>query len=340
VVIDPDARLDDFVDAVLGSCLEHLLANHEAARSSDDPEGVHQLRVAARRTRSILRTLRPFVAPAPTRQLRDALRWIGGALGPARDRDVFCVETLPEIRAALPGAAGLRRLAWEAELRRLAARRAARAAIDSERFAQGLLLLDRYVRGAEWRLDLDARRARRIRRPARKIGVRLLDGLFGDVRLLDRPFGQLTGAELHRLRIRTKRLRYASEIFVPLYAPPGPTSPPDGQQTKKEGRGRGKGKHEGGRKEPDRSRKARKDPGRRFSRRVRRLQDVLGRLNDGRVADALVQDVLDHVEPTTRGRLEHAAGIVSGWSHARARQQRKEAEHAWRRVAGAAPFWR
>jgi CHAD domain-containing protein len=77
-----------------------------------------------------------------------------------------------------------------------------------------------------------------------------------------------------------------------------------------------------------------------LGKRLRELQDVLGRLNDGRVADALVDDLLAHVEPSTQRELARAAGLVSGWAHRRALADREQIERRWRRVAKLAPYWR
>jgi len=301
IEIDPDASLGELVDVALRSCLEHLLANRAAARSMDDPEGVHQLRVAVRRTRSALGLFRKVLADERPARLRDELRWLGRALSPARDWDVFCLETLAGVRADCPEEPALRPFCWEAGLRRVEAHGIARTALDDARFADLVVALDRFVRGGAWRLDVPATASRRLDRSARKTAARLLDLRFGEVRLLDRPFPQLSPAELHALRIRVKRLRYATEFLAPL--------------------------------RPGR-------PARRFTRRLRELQDALGRINDGRVADELVEALLGRLEPDVRVRLERAAGIVSGWSHARAGLERRGIEKKWRRVAGATPFWR
>lgn len=303
IEVEPDANLGALIDATLRQCHAHILANRDAARSVDDPEGIHQLRVAVRRSRSALRLFRGTLSKRATRPLQSELRWLGDALGPARDWDVFCVETLAEIREALQDAPGLRRLGWEAELLRLHAHQRARDALDSDRFSYLLMHLDRTVRGGEWRDQLDRRARRRLSKSGRKRSARLLDASFAEVRMLERPIGQLSTAQLHALRIRTKRLRYAVEFLSPVH--------------------------------PRRA-------SRRFARRLRVLQSELGRMNDGRVADALVDDLLDRVEALdtdTRDRLARAGGLVCGWVHRRSSVERRDIERAWVDVAGAAPFW-
>src|SRR6185295_13148637 len=54
-----------------------------------DAEGVHQLRVAARRLRSVIRTFVPLCDPAKIQPVVEDLRWLGGVLGEVRDLDVL-----------------------------------------------------------------------------------------------------------------------------------------------------------------------------------------------------------------------------------------------------------
>ncbi|MCU1644623.1 MAG: hypothetical protein JWN03_4898 [Nocardia sp.] len=54
----------------------------------DLPDSVHQMRVATRRLRSLLRSYRPAFARRPVTELSDELRWLAGLLGVARDAEV------------------------------------------------------------------------------------------------------------------------------------------------------------------------------------------------------------------------------------------------------------
>ena len=58
-------------------------------RIGEDPEGVHQARVATRRLRSHLRTFRKLLEPEWAEPLRDELGWLGDELGGVRDADVL-----------------------------------------------------------------------------------------------------------------------------------------------------------------------------------------------------------------------------------------------------------
>jgi CHAD domain-containing protein len=57
-------------------------------RLGGESEDVHQMRVATRRMRSVLRVARPLLKPGWEAPLRAKLRWLGRQLGEARDLDV------------------------------------------------------------------------------------------------------------------------------------------------------------------------------------------------------------------------------------------------------------
>lgn len=77
---------------VLGEMFDQLTRNLAGLSLADDPELVHQARVAWRRWRSAGRLFRPWLPPMPDRH---ALRPLLDALGPLRDLDVARTDTLP-----------------------------------------------------------------------------------------------------------------------------------------------------------------------------------------------------------------------------------------------------
>ena len=79
-----------------------LLAHDPGVRLGDDPEDVHQARVATRRLRSDLRTFRPVVDAAWSEPLRDELKWLGGLLGAVRDTEVLLDRLEAPPRRAAP----------------------------------------------------------------------------------------------------------------------------------------------------------------------------------------------------------------------------------------------
>jgi CHAD domain-containing protein len=191
-----------------------LLKHDAVVRLDAHPEGVHQARVATRRLRSDLRTFAPLLDPAWAVHLVDDLHWLADKLGAARDADVL-MELLTNRVGALEGPdreAGSRLLERMAEERRVA-----RADLmEAMRLPRYAAVLDRLVTAGndpalllEADLPAGATLPDLLRKPWRK--------LRQAVKQLDDP---PTDDELHAVRIRAKRLRYAAEAVAPLLGKP------------------------------------------------------------------------------------------------------------------------
>ncbi len=85
--------------AALDTRLRALLAHDPGTRKGQDPEELHQMRVAVRRMRATLKAARPLLDRAWADELRAELGWLGRALGPVRDADVL-IERLRSRAAA------------------------------------------------------------------------------------------------------------------------------------------------------------------------------------------------------------------------------------------------
>jgi triphosphatase len=70
-------------------CLSQLQANEAAICTHNDPEGIHQMRVALRRLRSCLTLFRDLIPKPSQAVFYDDLKWITEQLGSVRDWDVF-----------------------------------------------------------------------------------------------------------------------------------------------------------------------------------------------------------------------------------------------------------
>ena len=91
----------DVLRAAIADSTARLVAHDPGVRLGDDPEDVHQVRVATRRLRSDLRTFRPVLDPEWDESLRAELKWLGGLLGAVRDADVL-LDRLEERVHELP----------------------------------------------------------------------------------------------------------------------------------------------------------------------------------------------------------------------------------------------
>ena len=80
------------VAACIAAALERLLDHDIGVRLGEDPEFVHQSRVATRRLRSDLKTFRDALDPVWVDRMRAELKWLGADLGGVRDADVLAAR--------------------------------------------------------------------------------------------------------------------------------------------------------------------------------------------------------------------------------------------------------
>jgi CHAD domain-containing protein len=211
------ATVEDLARFCLANGVSRLVAHDPVVRRGDDPEGVHQARVATRRLRSDLRTLRPVLDPAWSEPLRDELRWIGELLGHVRDADVLAALLTKHADALRPGQhARATSLIRSIEDQRAQDREALLEAMNSPRYPA---LLDRLVDGARaphLRKGADDEPARvdraapeLLRKPWRRLRREIQ-------RLSARP----RDPELHAVRKRAKQARYALESVAPVVGKP------------------------------------------------------------------------------------------------------------------------
>ena len=147
--------VDSALRAIFLACADHCAANLDAVLDGDDPEGVHQFRVALRRLRSMLSTFKPVLSTVDLVWLEREAKLLIDLLGPARDWDVFVTETL----AAVPGKRGrmnktLVCLAAAADAQRERAYKRAEALRDPE-FTTFLLRFGRWTETAAWQEMVD-----------------------------------------------------------------------------------------------------------------------------------------------------------------------------------------
>ena len=176
-----------------------LLTHDPGTRRGDDPEDLHQLRVATRRLRAFLRAARPLLEPEWAEPLREELGWLGGHLGPARDLDVMLIRFRDEVAALAGDADAAAGLIETLEHERAAAYADVAETLGSERY---YALLDRLEAAAAPPLTGDdtslakifKREAKRMRKTFAELG--------------DHPEDDA----LHASRIAVKRARYAADL--------------------------------------------------------------------------------------------------------------------------------
>jgi len=293
------ASVDDAMGTILRACLQQWCVNEAAAVDGRDPEGIHQMRVGLRRLRSALAVFGRLIAPERRRWLAAGAERIIGALGPARDWDVFLTESLAPVLAARPADEGLIALSAAAEDERRRGYEAARAAIAAPDYTRYLLELGRWIEAGGWREQPTERGATWLERPIVDFAGHLLGKRHRRALRLGEGFADLTPAERHRVRIALKKLRYTAEFFEGLF----------------------------GRKRT-----------RAYVAALKELQDALGHLNDVAVAESALGRLIEGAgEP--RLTLARGAGTVLGWLARGTVEVEPQARAAWQRFVARKPFW-
>jgi inorganic triphosphatase YgiF len=203
--------------AICFACIEHLHVNREGLLAGEDPEYLHQMRVGLRRLRSAFSVFGPLLPDPAVEPPLAEVRWLADALSPARDWDVFYANTLLPICAQLPGHRGLQAVAQTCEHLRERARQRAHRAVASRRYQRMLLGLGAWLAGESWASLLPLERARALRGPVASYAVVALERRLRRVRKRGKGLARLNTAELHRLRIAAKKLRYTAMFFAPLF---------------------------------------------------------------------------------------------------------------------------
>jgi len=206
---------------VLSSRLDEMISYRDAALVAEDPEGVHDMRVASRRLRSALRDFAPHMNEKRVAGVRVELEKLADALGRVRDLDVE-TEALEEAAREAPKGtrAGVEARARAQRAESAQAREVLAAELDDDALAR--------LRAEFADALTKALGAARSRRKGKGSGVGRREGSFDDVgrevivarweelraraSSLYRPFKT---RRLHKTRISAKRLRYALELFTP-----------------------------------------------------------------------------------------------------------------------------
>ena len=205
--------------AIARSELQHLQANEQGVLEGRDPEFLHQARVALRRLRSALSAFASVLPAAAREPVASDLKWLGSALGPARDWDVLVTETMPRIRESLGERAALERLAAECSRLRADAQRRMRRTIRSRKYQSVVIGTASWLVQEGWREQADGTHAALLETPVRAHAQAELERRYERVRKRGRKLAQLTGDELHQLRIAIKKMRYSIDFFSSLFEP-------------------------------------------------------------------------------------------------------------------------
>lgn len=215
VPTSPGVKADDTLGAagrkVLRMHLARMLHFEAGARSGEDPEDLHKMRVATRRMRGAWRVFDGAYRPKVQRRYVRELRGVARVLGEVRDIDVR-LEDLDRYMAQLPGpgrdALEPLRGAWRRQ--REVVRKSLIADLDSKQYRE---FVDDYLAFTESpgaaEIVTPLGQPSLVRDTA---GSRILMA-YERVRAYETIITWADVATLHALRIDCKRLRYSLEYF-------------------------------------------------------------------------------------------------------------------------------
>ena len=282
--------------------MEQVIDN-ETARIKGDAEGVHQIRVGLRRLRAAMSLFAALLHDPQTVTIKAELKWLAGELGPAREFEVLVQRVAPMKRRRRRWR-GMPSLSHEIAEQRDAALKRAQDAVKSARFRSLTLDLTAWLQTGQWFDPQDDLVRDRGDLPIAVYAAEQLTRRWRKVRKKGKALAKLDARSRHKLRIQTKKLRYAGEFFARLFS-------------------------------NKRMVKRRK----RFLAALERLQDGLGDLNDIAVHEKHIAAMGVHHRRSNPSRA-FAAGLLTGREDARTEAAIAAANEAYLDLTKIKRFWR
>jgi CHAD domain-containing protein len=263
----------------------------DTAVRRQEPDAVHQMRVTTRRLRAVLQAF-PLVLPeAATRRVRDELRWLGHVLGDARDLEVLD-QYLQTALADLPVELVVGPARARVTAHFAAGQAAAREAVLAALDSERYFaLLDDLDR-----LLAEPPQTAAAALPAEVVLPQAVAHAFRRTKRRMRragraPAGTERDVALHEARKAAKRARYAADA----------TEPAIGRQA------------------------------RRFARRMKTVQSVLGDHQDAVTARAVAREI--GMQAHLAGENAFSFGVLNERAHRDALEYQRDAAAVWRRAA-------
>lgn len=203
--------LSKVMQTLIWSCMQHLQSNLHGVLAGNNPEYLHQMRVALRRLRVLLNMAERVSRDIHLALFKKEFGTLGIALGKIREWDVFIALTLQPMCERMPENPGLQVLLQVSKQQR-DAQYSAFCNVKQNREVQSLLLrVALWMNGPYWRqiewsgLEI------------RDFAADYLTRLDSHFRLAGENLEAFDADKLHAMRIRAKKLRYCAEFFSSLY---------------------------------------------------------------------------------------------------------------------------
>ena len=194
---------------------EEMLSQEPRAWEGLDPEGVHQMRVATRRTRAAMRAFKSVLPAKRRKRFSREFKWLADTLGNVRDLDVY-QKNLQSYKVEIAREDAIHLAEYEDHLARQWRKARARLikCLSSDRYRGLKKSYTEFLQDGPRRSALDVARTQAIGEAARRKICQQHKLVLRDGRAIDTHSPPET---LHHLRIDCKRLRYLFEFFHPIY---------------------------------------------------------------------------------------------------------------------------
>jgi CHAD domain-containing protein len=264
-----------------------MLANEAGTRLGEDPEALHDMRVATRRMRAAFALFAPHFDPRSIKPFGKGLRRAGRTLGAVRDLDVL-MDKARAYAASLPpeGAGSLDPLLAHWATGRDVARRQMLDHLDSAAYREFVADFNAFLTmpgAGALPLPADLPSPYQVRHVAPRLILTRYESVRAYEPVLPGPAGNSAALlSYHALRIECKGLRYALEFFRDLLGDEAPA----------------------------------------LIRQVTAMQDLLGELQDAHVAETLLTEFLREQRKVARKRTAEPplGGVEAYLESQRARQ--------------------
>lgn len=264
--LDPASTARQTMARIYQVLLDSITRNIPGVIADWDTEFLHDLRVAVRRTRSGLSLVKNVLPETVINRFKRDFGSLGALTGPTRDLDVYLLNRDAYLTRLPPGL----RPGLEGFFSELARRRQG----EQKKLARALRAKKNIAILAAWQRALhaeDRKPAAHAAMPVTELAGRIIIKRFRRVLRDGQALNAATpDAEVHRLRIQCKKLRYAIEFFSSLYP-----------------------------KEEIQS----------LVRHLKKLQDILGSFNDLSVQQEMLAHTLEQLRTSASRNLDLAAAL-------------------------------
>ncbi|MFH2122678.1 MAG: CHAD domain-containing protein [Pseudomonadota bacterium] len=214
ILLDPTEDLIQAAQKIFLQLVEGMERNIPGVIEDIDTEFLHDFRVALRRTRSLLGSIKKILPSADVDQFQQGFQEIGIATGPVRDLDVYLLGK-KGYQAMLPEGLqeGLEVFFQELSRQRRQELRRMKKALQSRNCQQFLRRWRRYVEDSLLASALESGPA-----PCKEVASKAISKRLRSILKYGAGItSQSPDSDLHSLRIQAKKLRYLLEFYRSLF---------------------------------------------------------------------------------------------------------------------------